>query len=51
MTYPRLVVDLNKIKNNVKTLVSLANNNGMKIAGVTKVFCAGPEIAQAYMVG
>lgn len=51
MSYPRLVVDLNKIKTNVKTMVGLANNNGMKVAGVTKVFCAGPEIAEAYIDG
>lgn len=51
MSYPRLIVDLNKIKTNVKTMVGLANNNGMKIAGVTKVFCAGAEIAQAYIDG
>ena len=51
MTYPRILIDATKIKNNVKTLVSMADKNGMVVAGVTKGFCAYPDIVKAYVDG
>ncbi|MBU5438153.1 alanine/ornithine racemase family PLP-dependent enzyme [Tissierella sp. MSJ-40] len=51
MSYPRMTIDLNIIRNNVKTVVSLCNKHDIKVAGVTKVFCGNPKIAQAYVDG
>ncbi|MFZ5966013.1 MAG: ornithine racemase Orr [Bacillota bacterium] len=44
---PRLEVDLKKIKHNVNTLATMCKNAGIQTAGVTKVFCGIPDIAQA----
>ncbi len=46
MSYPRVEISLDKVKHNTKTLVELCNKNGISIAGVTKVFCANPEVAK-----
>ena len=51
MSYPKIIVDYEILKNNVKTLVNLCNSKGIKVAGVTKVFCGNPEIAKAYVDG
>lgn len=51
MYYPRVEVDLEKLENNVKTLVDLCKEYGIVVAGVTKVFCGNPEIADAYVKG
>lgn len=51
MAYPKLVINLETIKNNVKSLVKLCNSKNIKVAGVTKVFCGNPEIAKAYLDG
>ena len=51
MAYPKLIVDYEILKNNVKTLVNLCNTKGIKVAGVTKVFCGNPQIAKAYVEG
>ncbi|WIF94390.1 ornithine racemase Orr [Caminicella sporogenes] len=44
---PRLEIELSKIRHNTKTLVKLCNKQGIDLAGVTKVFCAIPEVAEA----
>lgn len=51
VSYPKLIVDYEVLKNNVRTVVSLCNNKGIKVAGVTKVFCGNPNIAKAYVEG
>lgn len=51
MEYPRIEVDLKKIKHNAKEMVELCNKYDIKLAGVTKVFCGYPDIAQAYVDG
>lgn len=51
MSYPKIKVNLDKIKQNVLTLVELCRENGIEVAGVTKVFCANPEIAEIYIRG
>ena len=38
-------------KNNVNTVVKLCKDQGINVAGVTKVFCGNPEIAKAYIDG
>lgn len=51
MRYPRLIIDTKKIKQNVQTLVKLANSNGIEVAGVTKVFCAQEDITKSFVDG
>lgn len=51
MSYPKIIINLETIKNNVKAIMKLCNDKGIKIAGVTKVFCGNPAIARAYMEG
>ena len=51
MGYPKIVIDTKKVENNVKTIVALAKAKGVSVAGVTKVFCAQTELAQAYVAG
>ena len=51
MEYPKVKIDLNKIEHNVKVIVNLCKKNDIKVAGVTKVFCANPKITQAYIDG
>lgn len=51
MTYPRLVVDTKKVENNVRTMTTLAKAKGVTVAGVTKVFCAQPDLVKAYIDG
>ncbi len=51
MYYPKVEVDLNKLKHNVSVLVNLCSKNGIDVAGVTKVFCGNPKIAKAYVDG
>jgi predicted amino acid racemase len=51
MTYPRIIIDTNIIKNNVSEVVKLTKEYGIELAGVTKGYCAYPEIVQAYVDG
>ncbi|WP_202709072.1 ornithine racemase Orr [Sporosalibacterium faouarense] len=51
MSYPRIEVDLNKIKHNTEILSALCDKNNIDAIGVTKVFCAYPPIAQAMVKG
>lgn len=49
MSYPKLKMSLDKIKQNVFTVVEMCRDNGIGVAGVTKVFGANPEIVQVYL--
>lgn len=51
MTYPRILIDTNVIKNNVSQVVELTKEHGISLAGVTKGYCAYPDIVQAYIDG
>ncbi|MDC7236530.1 MAG: alanine/ornithine racemase family PLP-dependent enzyme [Sphaerochaetaceae bacterium] len=51
MEYPKLDINLSTIKNNVQTVVSLCENYGIYITGVTKVFSASKPIVQAFLDG
>lgn len=51
MRYPRMTIDLQIIEDNVKSLVKLCGQHGIKVAGVTKVFCGNPIIAKSYING
>jgi predicted amino acid racemase len=47
MPYPKLTVDIKKIKYNSSKLVRESARKGIEVAGVTKVVCGNPNIAQA----
>ncbi|NLJ78260.1 MAG: alanine/ornithine racemase family PLP-dependent enzyme [Tissierellia bacterium] len=51
MEYPRIKVDLGKIEHNVATIMGICRGYDIEVAGVTKVFCGNPKIAQAYIDG
>lgn len=51
MSYPKLKINLSKIKQNVSRLVKMCNEKDIKVAGVTKVFCANKDIVSAYIDG
>lgn len=51
MLYPRIVIDLNIIKNNTEVIVNLCRKDGIEVAGVTKGICAQREIVQAMVDG
>lgn len=49
MSAPRLEIDLNKIRHNVSTLVTLLDAKGISVSGVTKAFLGDPLIANAML--
>ena len=49
MTAPRLVIDIEKIRHNARTLVGLLAAQGIAVMGVTKATIASPEIARALL--
>lgn len=51
MLYPKLQIDRDKIAKNTKIIVDKCKAQGLEVAGVTKVFCGHPELAQAYIDG
>lgn len=44
--YPRITINLQKLKHNLDFLTELCHSNGLSIAVVTKVFCADKEITR-----
>ncbi|MEW9121420.1 MAG: ornithine racemase Orr [Thermotaleaceae bacterium] len=51
MAYPRLEINLKKLYHNAKMLVEQCKAEGIAVAGVTKVFCGDPIIAQVLIDG
>ena len=51
MTTPRLVIDVDKIEHNSRTIVALCNQHGIEVTGVTKVTCGHPQVARAMLRG
>ncbi|AEM78613.1 LOW QUALITY PROTEIN: hypothetical protein Thewi_1190 [Thermoanaerobacter wiegelii Rt8.B1] len=49
--YPLLRINLEKLRKNTQTIVNLCEKRNIKVVGVTKVFCAIPEIAQTMVKG
>jgi len=49
--YPKIIVDLEKLKHNSKIIAELCYKNKIIPAAVTKVYCGRPEIAQASIDG
>ena len=46
-----MLIDINKIKHNAKTIVKLASKQGINITGVTKASCGDPLVAKAMLDG
>ena len=51
MKAPRVVIDLDKIAHNARTIVSLCRQHGIEVSGVTKVTCGHPDVARAMLLG
>ena len=51
MTTPRLVIDVDKIEHNTRTIVALCKQHGIEVTGVTKVTCGHPQVARAMLRG
>ena len=50
-TYPRLRIDLAKIKHNTQVISKLASKHQIGIVGVTKCCCGNTKIAEAMLAG
>ncbi|WP_408954628.1 alanine/ornithine racemase family PLP-dependent enzyme [Natroniella sp. ANB-PHB2] len=51
MRNPKINIDLNKLIANTKEVVSLAEEGGIEVVGVTKAICANLEVAKALLKG
>ncbi len=51
MSYPRIEIELEKIKENTSIMVKECRGRGIEVAGVTKVFCGHKKIAEAMIEG
>ena len=51
MQYPALSIDLDKIEHNTRSIVGFCKYHGIEVAGVTKVTCGNPHIAEAMLRG
>ncbi len=49
--YPRVTIDLKKLEHNTKLVAQACSKHEIDIMGVTKVFCAIPEAAEAMVKG
>ncbi len=47
--YPRLIVDVRKIRRNAEKLVDMLSKREIHVAGVTKLFMGEPRIARVYL--
>lgn len=51
ITTPYLIIDIDKIEHNTRTIVRLCKQHGISVTGVTKVTCGHPEVAKAMLRG
>jgi predicted amino acid racemase len=51
MTTPYLIIDLDKIEHNTRTVVELCHKHGITVTGVSKVTCGHPQVANAMLRG
>ena len=47
MTSPRIEIDLDKIEENARVLVTLLSHQGISVTGITKATLGLPEVAEA----
>ena len=50
-TYPRVVIDLKKLRNNIDAIIGRCNESGIDVAGVTKCVSSLPEVARQFEEG
>lgn len=51
MTTPCVMIDLDKIEHNARTIVGLCRAHDIEVCGVTKATCGHPEVAKAMLRG
>lgn len=51
MAGPEILVDIQKVRENTKTLVDFCSSKGISVTGVTKVTCGMPLVGQAMLDG
>ena len=51
MSYPRIEIQLDKIRENTEKMVKECADRGIEVVGVTKVFCGHEKIAQVMIEG
>lgn len=44
--YPRVIIDKEKFRHNLKTMLELSHSKGIKMMGVSKVFCADQSLIE-----
>ncbi|MDO9537705.1 MAG: alanine/ornithine racemase family PLP-dependent enzyme [Thermoplasmata archaeon] len=49
--YPRILIDLDKIRQNAKSITDLASKFDIEVTGVTKATCGDPLVAKAMLDG
>lgn len=49
--FPKIHINLEKIKKNTQTIVSIARKSGIDIVGVTKATCGNPNVGKAMLDG
>ncbi len=51
MSGPEILVDIQKVRENTRTLVGFCSSKGISVTGVTKVTCGMPLVGQAMLDG
>lgn len=51
MIYPRVIIDIKKIRENVEKIVRLCNEERIEVAGVTKGVCAHESVVDSFVKG
>lgn len=49
--YPKLLIDAKKVEENVRAVVALCAEHGLRVVGVTKDTCCDPAVARAFVAG
>ncbi|TPE58047.1 alanine/ornithine racemase family PLP-dependent enzyme [[Mycoplasma] falconis] len=48
MSYPKIIIDENKFKNNVKVAIDICKKSNINVLAVTKGFCGNKRMAELY---
>lgn len=51
MDFPRLLIDVEKLTDNVRHVVDVCRKQGIEVMGVVKASCAHPAVARAFVEG
>lgn len=51
MSRPYVIIDLEKVEHNARTITGLCEKHGISVTGVTKVTCGMPQVAKAMLRG